>query len=142
MKHMDLKSKGFKNTKGYMLIEALIAISIFSIGFLAVATLVLSAANNNNSGNRLTQANMLARQTLEQLKSTPDITTLPSESTTTTEPGIDAYGDPGGIFTRTTRIENLLPSNTSRAIEVTVSWSWHGRNRSIVMNTITKGKGI
>lgn len=142
MKLMDLKGKGFKNTKGYMLIEALIAISIFSIGFLAVATLVFTAANNNNNGNRLTQANMLARQTLEQLKSTPDITTLPSEPTTTTESGIDAYGDPGGIFTRTTRIENLLPSNTSRAIEVTVSWSWRGKNRSIVMNTITKGKGI
>ena len=140
MKLMDLKGKGFKNTKGYMLIEALIAISIFSIGFLAVATLVLTAANNNNNGNRLTQANMLARQTLEQLKSTPNIADL--EEGTNTESGIDAYGDPGGIFTRTTRIENLLPSNTSRAIEVTVSWSWRGKNRSIVMNTITKGKGI
>jgi type II secretory pathway pseudopilin PulG len=142
MKPTDLEDKGFKNTKGYMLIEALIAISIFSIGFLAVATLVFSAAKNNNSGNRLTEANMLARQTLEQLKNTPDITTLPSEPTTTTESGINAYGDPGGIFTRTTRIENLLDSNTSRAIEVTVSWSWRGRNHNIVMNTITKGKGI
>jgi len=142
MKPMHSKDKGFKNTKGYMLIEALIAISIFSIGFLAVATLVLSAANNNNSGNRLTEANMLARQSLEQLKNTPDIATLPSDSTTTTESGIDAYGNPGGIFTRTTRIEDLLDFDTSRAIEVTVSWSWRGKNHNIVMNTITKGKGI
>ncbi|MEJ2100411.1 MAG: hypothetical protein P8X68_10580 [Desulfobacterales bacterium] len=140
MKHMDLKSKGFKNTKGYMLIEALIAISIFSIGFLAVATLVLSAANNNNSGNRLTQANMLARQTIEQLKNTPNIAGL--DEGTTTESGIDAYGEPGGIYTRTTIIEDVLDYDTSRAIEVTVSWSWRGKNRSIVMSTITKGKGI
>jgi Tfp pilus assembly protein PilV len=84
------------NQKGYMLIEALISIAIFSIGFLAVATLVLSATRNNTRGNILTQANMLARQSLEQLKNTPDITTLPSDSTTTTESGIDANGDPGG----------------------------------------------
>ena len=140
MKLMDLKGKGFKNTKGYMLIEALIAISIFSIGFLAVATLVLTAANNNKNGNRLTQANMLARQTLEQLKSTPNIADL--EEGTNIESGIDAYGDPGGIYTRTTKIEDVLHFDTSRAIEVTVSWSWRGKNRSIVMNTITKGKGI
>ena len=140
MKLMDLKGKGFKNTKGYMLIEALIAISIFSIGFLAVATLVLTATNNNTKGNMLTQANMLARQTLEQLKSTPNIADL--EEGTNIESGIDAYGDPGGIYTRTTKIEDVLHFDTSRAIEVTVSWSWRGKNRSIVMNTITKGKGI
>ena len=140
MKYMDLKGKGFKNAKGYMLIEALIAISIFSIGFLAVATLVLTATNNNTKGNMLTQANMLARQTLEQLKSTPNIADL--EEGTNIESGIDAYGDPGGIYTRTTKIEDVLHFDTSRAIEVTVSWSWRGKNRSIVMNTITKGKGI
>lgn len=142
MKPMDSKNNGFKNTKGYMLIEALIAISVFSIGFLAVATLVLTAANNNSNGNRLTQANMLARQTLEQVKNTPDITTLPSGPTTNTESGIDADGNPGGIYTRTTKIEDILGFNSSRSIEVSVSWQWRGRNRSIVMSTITKGKGI
>jgi type IV pilus assembly protein PilV len=129
------------NQKGYMLIEALISIAIFSIGFLAVATLVLSATRNNTRGNILTQANMLARQSLEQLKNTPDITTLPSDSTTTTESGIDANGDPGGIYTRTTTIEDTLKFNTSRAVQVTVNWKRQGRNRSVVLRTITKGNG-
>lgn len=124
-----------------MLIEALISIAIFSIGFLAVATLVLSATRNNTRGNILTQANMLARQSLEQLKNTPDITTLPSDSTTTTESGIDANGDPGGIYTRTTTIEDTLKFNTSRAVQVTVNWTRQGRNRSVVLRTITKGNG-
>ena len=141
MKHMGLKGTGFQNTKGYMLIEALIAISIFSIGFLAVATLVLTATRNNTNGNILTQANMLARQTLEQLKNTPDVATLPSGPTTNTESGIDAYGNPGGIYTRTTKIEDVLGFNSSRAIEVSVSWAWRGKNRNIVISTITKGKG-
>lgn len=129
------------NPKGYMLIEALISIAIFSIGFLAVATMVLSATRNNTTGNILTQANMLARQRLEQLKNTPDITTLPSDLTTTTESGIDASGDPGGIYTRITTIEDTLKFNTSRAVEVTVNWTWRGRNRSVVLRTITKGNG-
>jgi Tfp pilus assembly protein PilV len=129
------------NSKGYMLIEALMAIAIFSIGFLAVATMVLSATRNNTKGNILTQANMLARQQLEQVKNTPDITILPTEPTTTTESGINANGDPGGIYTRTTTIEDTLKYNTSRAVEVTVSWTRRGQNRSVVLRTITKGNG-
>jgi Tfp pilus assembly protein PilV len=127
--------------KGYMMIEALISIAIFSIGFLAVATLVFAATRNNTRGNILTQANMLARQGLEQLKNTPDITTLPSALTTTTESGIDANGFPGGIYTRITTIEDTLGFNTSRAVEVTVNWTWQGQNRSVVLTTITKGNG-
>ena len=129
------------NQKGYMLIEALMAIAIFSIGFLAVATMVLSATRNNTRGNILTQANMLARQSMEELKNTPDITMLPSEPTTSTESGIDANGDSGGIYTRTTTIEDTLGFNTSRAVEVTVSWTRRGQNRSVVLRTITKGNG-
>ena len=129
------------NPKGYMLIEALMAIGIFSIGFLAVSALVLTATRNNTRGNILTQANMLGRQQLEQLKNTPDITVLDAEPTTTTESGIDAYGDPGGIYTRTTTIEDTLGFNTSRAVEVTVNWTWQGQNRNVVLRTITKGNG-
>ena len=127
------------NDKGYMLAEALIAIAIFSIGFLAVSILVVSATRNNTRGNMLTQANMLARQQLEQLKNTLDIKTL--DPTEIAEPGIDANGDPGGIYTRTTRIEDALGYDTSRAIEVTVDWTWQGQNRSVVLRTITKGNG-
>ena len=142
MKNTQLNSALPKHGNGYMLIEALIAIAVFSVGFLAVATLVLSATRNNTNGNILTQANMLARQTLEQVKNTPDITTLPAGPTSNTESGIDAFGNPGGIYTRTTKIEDVLGFDTSRAIEVSVSWKWRGKNRSIVMSTITKGKGI
>ena len=125
--------------KGYMLAEALIAIAIFSIGFLAVSTLVVSATRNNTRGNMLTQANMLARQQLEELKNTIDIGSL--DATTITEPGLKANGDAGGIYTRTTTIADVLGSNTSRSIQVTVDWTWQGQNRSVVLRTITKGNG-
>jgi len=142
MKNTRINSMAHQSSKGYMLIEALIAIAVFSIRFLAVATLVLTATRNNTNGNILTQANMLARQMLEQVKNTPDIATLPSDATTSTESGIDADGNPGGIYTRTTKIEDVLGFNPSRSVEVSVSWRWRGTNRSVVMSTITKGKGI
>ena len=122
-----------------MMIEALVAIAIFAIGFLAVATLVFSATRNNTKGNLLTQANMLARQQMEQLKNTPDISTLPAG--TFSDGPLDGNGNPGGIYTRTWKIRDTLGFDTSREIEVTVNWSWRGRDRSVVLTTLTKGNG-
>lgn len=141
MKLSKRNNTGIENSNGYMLIEALISIGIFSVGFLAVATLVLSVSRNNSSGNQLTEANMLAREQLEQLKNTPDITLLPADPTTFSDGPIDGNGNPGGIYTRTWTIQDALGFNTSREIQVTVNWTSRGRNRSVVLSTITKGNG-
>ena len=139
MKRIELNGICLKNPKGYMMIEALVSIAIFAIGFLAVATLVFSTTRNNTNGNLLTQANMLARQQMEQLKSTPDITTLPTGRFN--DGPLDGNGNPGGIYTRTWTIQDALGFNTSREIQVTVNWSWRGQDRSIVLTTLTKGNG-
>ena len=141
MKPWDVKTIGLKNAKGYMLVEALIAIAIFAVGFLAIATLVMSVTRNNTSGNLLTQANMLARERLEQLKNTPDITALPAALTTFSDGPMDGNGNPGGIYTRTWTIQDTLGFDTSREITVTVNWTRRGRDRSVVLSTITKGNG-
>jgi Tfp pilus assembly protein PilV len=122
-----------RNKNGYMLIEALIAIAIFSVGFMAVATLVFSSSQNNISGNRITQANMFAREKMEELKSKTDLTELDTSAAPETV---------GGIFTRTWTASDPLAHGTSREIQVTVSWVHKGQNRSVVMKTITKGSGI
>ena len=139
MKRIDLNGIGVNNPKGYMMVEALISIAIFAIGFLAVATLVFSTTRNNTNGNLLTQANMLARQQMEQLKSTSDITTLTTG--TFSDGPLDGNGNPGGIYTRTWTIQDPLGFDTSREIQVTVNWSWRGQDRSIVLTTLTKGNG-
>lgn len=147
MKNTNHHLVNIDNHNGYMMIEALIAIAIFSIGFLAMATLVFSASRNNENGNLLTQANMLARQTLEELKNTPDITTLSVDEDDPPPPPceddgrVDGDGNPGGIFARTCTVEDALGFDTSRAISVTIDWKWRGKNRSIVIRTITKGNG-
>jgi Tfp pilus assembly protein PilV len=124
----------FKSKKGSMLIEALIAIAIFSIGFMAVATLVFSASRNNINGNILTQANMFAREKMEELKSKTDLTELDTTP--------EAPETVGSMFTRSWTASVPPESDTSRYIQVTVSWTRKGRNQQVVMETITKGKGI
>jgi Tfp pilus assembly protein PilV len=122
-----------KNKKGYMLLEALVAIAIFAIGFMAVSTLVFSAARNNTSGNILTQANMFAREKMEELKSKTDLTDLDT---------VEAPETVGSMFTRTWTASDPFTTGTSRQIKVIVSWTRKGKNQQVVMETITKGKGI
>ena len=131
-----------RGQKGYLMIEALISMAIFAIGFLAVGTMVIHTTRNNTRSNIMTQATLLATQTLEDFKNTPNITTLADgETYTDTEP-VDHWGNPGGIFTRSWVISDPIGNNTSRQIEITVSWSRYGHQRNIVLTTITRGKGL
>ena len=57
-----------KKDLGFTLIEVLIAIAIFSIGILAVGSMQLWNTKNNTTGNITTQATMLARQKIEELR--------------------------------------------------------------------------
>ncbi len=126
------------NSRGYLLLETLIAIGIFSIGFMAVGTLILSTTRNNTTGNIATQATMLASQTLEALKSTTDLTTLADEA----EHGpVDHQGNIGGIFWRSWTVSDPVGLNTSRQITVTVRWDRLGQDRRVGLSTITKGNG-
>jgi Tfp pilus assembly protein PilV len=125
---------------GYLLIEALIAMAIFAVGFLAVGSMVVHTTRNNTRGNIMTMATLLASDTLENFKGTDDITALDIGTYADAEP-VDESGNPGGIFTRTWEISDPLGYNTSRQISVTVNWTRQGRQRQITLNTITKGRG-
>jgi hypothetical protein len=130
------------DNRGYLLPEIMIAIGIFSIGFLAVGSMVISGTSNNASGNILTQATFLATETLERLKSLPAADLVPGASPVP-DPNnpVDARGEPGGIYTRSWTIQDLAGSTTARRIEVTVSWTRFGKVRTLTLSTITKGNG-
>ena len=134
MKTFKLQSVLGNTNHGFTLIEILIAMAVFSIGILAIGTLVLSTTRNNTGGNILTQATMLARSKLEEKKREADAGTLSSADDT--ESNIDSQGNPGGIYTRECIVNS---SGSAWQIEVTVSWTRNGRNRSVVLNTLTKG---
>jgi hypothetical protein len=128
-----------RDNNGYLILEILLAVAIFSVGFLAVGTLIISATRNNTTGNVITQATMLASERLELLKDTTDITTLVSGPDPNNP--IDYQGRPGGIYTRSWTISPLPADNTARRIQVRVSWNRLGQNRAVVLTTITRGNG-
>lgn len=115
---------------GYLLVEIMIALAIFAIGFLAVGTMVLSTTRNNTTGNIATQATMHAIEKLEELKS-QDIADM---ADSTDQPG------PAGIFTRNWSVTDT-GIGSSRLIEVTVSWNRMGQTRDVVLSTISRGNG-
>lgn len=114
-----------KNKKGFTLLEAVMAMAIFSIGILAVGSMQLWNAKNNTAGNFTTQATMLARQKIEELKVVSDIDDLASGNDTI------------GIFRR-----RWVPADitgTLSRITVTVEWTRQGKDHSVEIESITRG---
>jgi prepilin-type N-terminal cleavage/methylation domain-containing protein len=129
------------NSKGFTFIELLIAMSILAIGMLAAVTMQFGSVRNNTKGNIYTEANMLAKSQLENLKN-QDITTLASGGGTIQDPNnpINAEGVAGGIYTRTWTIDDL--GTTARRITVTVQWIHRGKPGSVIVSSNTKGGGV
>jgi len=113
--------------KGFTLLEILIAISIFSIGVLAVASMQLSAIRGNRLGNEVTQATFLAQDKLEELKNSADIASAPDSN------------DQQGVFTRSWHITPA--TGDSHLVTVTVSWTVGGASHNMALRTFTTGGG-
>jgi len=124
------------NQKGFSLIELLIAMAILAMAMLAAASMQFNSIRNNSSGNIVTQANMLAKAKMEELKNTTDLTTLSNGADT----GINAAGQPGGIYDRSWTVQNL--GITARRITVTVQWNKGSQTRRISISSNTRGNGV
>jgi prepilin-type N-terminal cleavage/methylation domain-containing protein len=124
------------NQKGFSLIELLIAMAILAMAMLAAASMQFNSIRNNTSGNIVTQANMLAKAKMEELKNTTDLTTLSNGADT----GINAAGQPGGIYDCSWTVQNL--GTTARRITVTVQWNKGSQTRRISISSNTRGNGV
>jgi prepilin-type N-terminal cleavage/methylation domain-containing protein len=135
-------TQAFNNKQsGFSLIEVVIALAIFSIGILAVAQMELLTSKTNRSAHHITQALLLVESHLERLRNVPDVALLDAlDGNRNTN--LDAFGNPGGIYTRTTRITNPLGGDFSRRIEVSVEWTRLGRNRRVSLASLTQGNGL
>ena len=112
--------------RGFSLIEVMIAMAIFSIGILAVGSMQLSTSKSNETGNLTTEATMLARQKIEELKAVQNLDEI----------------DSGGANVGRYLLEwDRGPRDRmTRPIWVTVSWTGRGGPRTVRLDTITIGK--
>ena len=129
-----------KRENGFSLIEMLIAMSVLAIGMLAAASMQYSTVRNNTTGNTATQANSLAKAQLEMLKSQDIKSTALAVGDYIDPTPIDANGNPGGIYNRSWRIDQL--GTSARRIRVTVEWTKFGRSRQVIVRSNTKGSGV
>jgi type IV pilus assembly protein PilV len=106
------KQQPYHNTKinnqGLTIIEVVFAISIFTIGILAVSGLALTSVNSNAASRRLTEATTLAEDRLERLMALPYDTIDYGEATE------GAYN-----ISWTVLVDDIV--NDSKSIIVTVS---------------------
>ena len=116
------------------MIEVLIAMSIFAIGFLAIGTMVIWTTRNNTTGNIVTQATMMARERIEFLKTLP-IDDMVDQCLPSLEPEII-----GQIYQRKCSVDTSH-SATANIIKVTVSWNRRGKTREVELATLTRGNG-
>lgn len=98
MKHFK---KTIHNSKGFTLMEVLIALAIFAIGILGVAKMQLSAISGNSSSRGWTEAATIGQQQLEMLMSLPydDPLLLDTQNDGTNQDiNDDGSDDDGGNF--------------------------------------------
>ena len=134
MTHFNKRHLLLENSGGRTMIEVLIAMAIFSIGFIAVSGMVISTTRNNTTGNIITMATMLAREKIEYLKSLP----IQQLQTQCAEDLEAEHLD--GTFTRACEVGASF-SETVKVIKVTVSWKGRSQNREVVLKTLTRGNG-
>ena len=98
-------------SKGFTMIEILIALVILSIAFLALAGLMVQTTKNNSFGGRMTEAATFAQDKLEELKAVSWITITPGSDRKMGANGMD-YG----------RTWNVTTNGNLKTIAVTIDW--------------------
>ncbi len=111
------KSKMVSNNKGFTLVEVMIGMTIFVIGYLAVASMQIVAIKGDTSARKTTEAATLAADRLETL------IVLPYEDIADGGPVVE------GAYTVAWQVANNSPLLNTKTITVFVSWQ-HGGQRT------------
>ena len=102
------------NNRGVTLVEVMIGMAIFLIGFLAVSSLQVTAITGNTAARKATEAATRATNQLETL------IVLPYDSI------VDGGPVTQGAYTTTWEVLNDTPLLNSKTITITVDWQHHG----------------
>ena len=121
--------KRSKKSKGFSLIEVLIALVILAVALLALAGLMVQSTSSNSWGSHLTEASTFAQDKLEELRMTtwPHLT---SDSDSRT-------GSTGTTYTRTWTIATNAAGNL-RTVNISISWTDNTNHTITILSAITQ----
>ena len=120
--------KKSQKDRGFTLIEVLIAISIFAVGLLAVATMQISAINVNSTAGQITTRMTWAQDKLEELMALPY-----------SDPWLEAAGNPPGNDSAS-NTHQLSPTTDGYTISWTVTDNTPVPNTKLITVSVT-GRG-
>ena len=118
---LNKKRSARTRSKGFTLIEILVALVILSISLLALAGLMVTTTKNSSFGGRMTEAATFAQDLLEQLRASPWGNVVSGTD--------QKMGSTGVNYTRNWNVVPN-PAGTQRWVTITVNWN-DGVNRSI-----------
>ena len=140
------------DSAGFSLLEVLLAVSIFAIGILAVASMQIATIKSNTSATKNTRAIECASDRVERLMALsyfdPSLTAgsytmaQASDGIDNDNDGvIDENGETGNISVSYNVINNISPSNTKR-ITYNVKRMINGVSKTVVSIVFTKAREI
>lgn len=121
------KSIGKSGEKGFTLIEIMIALAIFSIGILGVASMQILSVNYNSHARRTSEATTWGVERMESLM------TLPYADADLDPINNNPHTDTRGIYNITW---NVIDNTDNKTINMTVSWTVKGVTRNILLNYV------
>jgi len=142
----DLQRK--PNERGFSIIEVMIAISILSIGILALASMQVAAMRGNSFAGGVTEGATWALDQIEKLMSLPwtdpslqdaDLDGAAGLENIGTDTGTQADADfrvIRGRYAIHWNVANNVVTNDTRTVNVIVTWTEHGAQKSVSVQRV------
>jgi type IV pilus assembly protein PilV len=119
-------------SRGFSLIEILIAIVILSISLLALASLMVTTTQNNSFGGHMTEATTFAQDMLERLRVSPWENVVSNADQVTGSTGIN-YDRNWVVSPNPTS-----PDDTLRTVSITINWNDKVDHSITLLSAISK----
>jgi len=127
----------YRTDKGFTIIEVLITMAIFSIGFLGIAKLQLSSVGGNRNAFQISEALSLAEGRMEQLISAPFNSLIDTNNDGANGLNANTAGSADNTFTTADgrysifwNVADNFPGNNTKTIKVIVAWRRGSKNLS------------